>query len=151
MSSRKVIITLVGTNQAKEGFKFLHRGSTDKCEGCQYVHVCSLNLEPGRIFRVVGIRDKTLYCRLSEENMRVVEVVESEVEGTVHSKQAIEGATVLFQPLDCRVEDCENSQLCFPKGLIRGDRCEVAAVIGRLRCLQSLPLVKVLLQRVPAS
>ena len=151
MSSRKVIITLVGTNQAKEGFKFLHRGSTDKCEGCEYVHVCSLNLQPGRIFRVVGIRDKTLYCRLSEEHMRVVEVVESETEGTVHSKQAMEGATVLFQPVECSLEDCENLELCLPKGLVRGDRCEIAAVIGRLRCLQSLPLVKVLLRRVPAS
>jgi len=151
MSLRKVIITLVGTNQAKEGFRFIHRGSTDKCEGCEYLHVCSLNLEPGRIFTVVGIRDKTLYCRLSEENMRVVEVVESEIEGAIHSKQAIEGATVLFQPSDCPMEDCENFQLCFPKGLLRGDRCEIAAVTGRLRCLQSLPLMRVLLRRVPIS
>ncbi|MFQ6094835.1 MAG: UPF0179 family protein [Candidatus Bathyarchaeia archaeon] len=150
-SQRKVTITLVGLNQAKEGFTFIHRGPTPKCGGCEYLHVCVRNLESGRIYKVVGLRDKTLYCPLSEEDMRVVEVVESEIEGAIPSKQAMEGAMILFQPEECDVEDCKNFEFCFPKGLLNGDRCEIVGVTGSLQCPRGLPLVRVLLRRVPVS
>ena len=150
-SQKKVTITLVGLNQAEEGFTFIHRGSAPECVECEYLHVCSQNLEPERIYRVVGLRDKILYCRLVGENMRPVEVVESEIEGAIPSRQAMEGATIVFHPQECDVEDCENFEFCFPKGLLERDRCEIVEVTGSLLCSQGLPLARVLLRRVPAS
>jgi len=150
-SQKKQLITLVGFSQAKKGYMFIHRGASPKCEGCEYIRVCVENLEPGRVYKVVGLREKTLYCKLAGENVRVVEVVESEIEAAIPSKLAIEGATILFQPQECDVEDCENFELCIPKGLLKGDRCEIVKVTGSLRCPQNSPLAKVLLRRVPAS
>ncbi|OYT44000.1 hypothetical protein B6U84_04970 [Candidatus Bathyarchaeota archaeon ex4484_40] len=76
---RRPIITLIGPGQAKLGMRFLHKGGTPKCEGCQYRRVCIENLEPGRIYKIVGVREKTLFCEAYGMEMVVVEVTESEV------------------------------------------------------------------------
>jgi len=147
----KKSFTLVSLNQAKEGFTFLHKGSSPKCDGCKYFLICVKNLETGRVYRVTGLRDKKMRCELADTDMMVVEVVESEIEAAVLCKQAIEGAIILFQTRECSVEDCENLTRCSPRGLLNGDRCEVVKVTGSLRCAQGLPLAGVVLQRVQAS
>lgn len=151
MSQRKTLITLVSLKHAVEGFTFLHRASAPKCEGCEYLRVCVENLEPGRVYRVTGLREKTVPCGLAEADMRVVEVVESEIETAIPSKQAIEGAVISFQTQECNMEDCQNLEICFPKGLLKGDRCEIVKVSGSLQCLQGFPLARAFLRRVPFS
>jgi len=151
MPQKRSLITLVSVKQAKEGFTFLHNGPAPKCEGCRYFHVCVQNLVPGRIYRVVGLRDKTVQCELTETDMMVVEVVESEIETAIQSKQAIEGALISFQKQECRMGDCENLELCSPKGLFDRDRCEIVKVTGSVQCPQGLPLARVLLRWAPAS
>lgn len=151
MSPKKPLITLVGSKQAKEGFTFLHRGSAPKCEGCKYFHVCVKNLEAGRVYGVVGLREKEIRCGLAETDMRVVEVVESRIESAIPSRKAIEGAIILFQLRESCVEDCVNLKLCSPEGLYGGDRCEIVEITGSLQCPRGFPLVRVFLRRVPAS
>ena len=151
MSEKKVLVTLVSINQAKEGFTFLHKGAAPKCEQCEYFHVCVKNLEPGRVYRVVGLREKRVQCESAETDMIVVEVIESEIEGAIPSKQAMEGAVMFFQTGECHKEGCENLDLCFPKGLLNGDRCQEVKITGNLRCPQGLSLTKVVLQRAPVS
>ena len=151
MSEKKVLVTLVSINQAKEGFTFLHKGAAPKCEQCEYFRACVRNLEPERVYRVVGLREKRVQCELAETDMMVVEAVESEIEAPVPSKQAIEGAIILFQKTECRMEDCESSEFCSPKGLLDGDRCQIVKITGNLQCPQGLSLARVVLQRVPAS
>ncbi|MCD6465130.1 UPF0179 family protein, partial [Candidatus Bathyarchaeota archaeon] len=76
MSENKVIITLVSVGQAKIGSLFIHRGAGTKCSECKYFNICVKNLEPNRIYKIVGLRNKILRCDLYEIDMRVVEVVE---------------------------------------------------------------------------
>jgi len=71
------IITMVGVKQARKGFEFLHESPSEKCEKCKYYRVCIGNLEAGRVYRIVGLREKTFPCPLHEGGVRVVEVVES--------------------------------------------------------------------------
>jgi len=151
MSQRKTLITLVSLKQAVKGFTFLHMASAPKCEGCKYIDVCVRNLEPGRVYRVTGVRGKTVECGLAEAEMKVVEVVECETETAIPSKQAIEGAIILFQTPECTADDCVNLEICFPKGLLKDDRCKIAKINGNFHCRQGVPLVRVVLLRIPAS
>ncbi len=151
MKEEKKIVTLIGVGQAVVGKEFIHNGSGSKCEACKYFQVCVKNLEPERIYRVVKVRENVLSCNLYKINMQAVEVVEAEVSVAVSSKQAIQNAIMTLRMPECGGQDCENYDLCFPRGLKRGDRCEIVAVGESLKCSQGSSLVKVLLRRVPAS
>lgn len=148
---QKTFITLVSNSQAKEGFIFIHKGSASKCEGCKYFHVCVKNLETGRIYKVLRLREKRVQCELAETGMTVVEVAECEVEAAVLSKQAIEGVIISYQRRNCQAQDCEFLEQCSPKGLLDGDRCEVVKVSESGHCLLGFPLVKASLRRVLVS
>lgn len=148
---RKPIVTLVSIGQARVGTTFLHRGAGTKCENCIYFQVCVKNLEPERVYKIVKVRDKTLPCRQYDAEMQVVEVLDAEIPAAIPAKQAIEGAVIMFQVPDCSQESCENCEICFPKGLRAGDRCEVLNVTESLRCSEAFLLKKVSLRRVPVS
>lgn len=148
---RKPIVTLVSTGQARVGTIFFHRGPGSKCESCQYFQACVKNLEPGRVYKIVKLRDKTLPCGQYETEMQVVEVLDGEIPSAIPAKQAIEGAVITFQMVDCREETCNNCELCFPKGLKAGDRCEVQNATETLPCSEGFLLKKVSLRRVPVS
>lgn len=151
MVKAKTIITLLGVGQAKIGEIFIHKGPGSKCSECKYFNVCVKNLEGGRLYKVVNVRDRILKCEPYDLEMRVVEVVEAEVPAAVSSKQAIEGAVLIFHPQKCDEQDCENLTLCSPEYLRDNDRCEVIAVHESLKCSRGFQLKKVLLRRVPSS
>lgn len=145
------IVTMLSVSQAKVGETFIYRGYGQKCPGCKYFRVCAENLNEGRVYKVINMRKRTFRCEAYDVEMRVVDVVEAEIEAAVPSKQAIEGIILTFHPQDCSNELCENYMLCSPIGLIENDRCEVVRVHGRISCSRGLQLVKVLLRRVPSS
>lgn len=145
---KRQIITLIGPGQARLGVRFIHKGGSPQCEGCQYRKVCIDNLEPGRIYKIVGVRDKTLFCDAYGMEMVVVEVSESEVEAAIPSGFAIEGAIISFQTPECAERDCESYGLCFPEGLKGGDRVQIVEVNGNLHCRLKIPLRRVRLLRV---
>ncbi|MEM1507212.1 MAG: UPF0179 family protein [Candidatus Bathyarchaeia archaeon] len=147
----KPIITLVGVGQARVGELFVHKGFSAKCRECRYLNVCVKNLECGRIYRVVGLRDKVLKCEAYDIEMRVVEVVEAEVLAAIPSKQAIVGALITFHPQECDKQGCESYEFCSPEYLKDGDRCEIVEVYGAIGCPKDLQLRKVLLRRAPPS
>jgi uncharacterized protein (UPF0179 family) len=149
--NRRTIITLVGIGQAKVGESFIYRGPSLKCGECKYFNVCAKNLERGRIYRIVNLRDKVLACEMHNLEMRVVEVVEAEIEAAVTPKQAIEGVVFSFHPQECTEEGCENIKLCLPENLKNNDRCMIIKVYGSIRCPRGLQLMRVLLVRVPPS
>jgi uncharacterized protein (UPF0179 family) len=149
MTKPKMIVTLVSAGQAKAGFSFIHRGAGAKCSECKYFSVCVKNLENNRIYKIVNVRNKILKCELYDVDMRVVEVVESEVPAAITLKQSIEGAIITFHPQKCSGQDCENIALCSPEGLRDGDRCEVMEVSDKIKCPIGLQLRKALLRRTP--
>ncbi|RJS76762.1 UPF0179 family protein [Candidatus Bathyarchaeota archaeon] len=147
---KKRIVTLVGKGQAKPGTVFIHRGPGLKCNDCKYAQVCVKNVESGRVYKVVKTRNKTLPCSQYEMEMKVVEVVDAEIQSSLPAKQAIPGAIVTFQTPECEEEECENYEICFPVGLKPGDRCEVLEVTGNLQCPEKFPRKKVVLRLAPA-
>jgi len=151
LHQKRVIVTLVGKGQAKVGEVFIHRGPGSKCVECEYSQVCVENVKPGRVYEIVKVRDRTLFCRQYEMEMRVVEVVNAKIPSAIPAKQAIPGVIITFRTPICEEEKCTYYDLCFPEGLKSGDRCEVLEVIQSVQCPLGSPRKKVLLRLVSAS
>ncbi|MFQ6080949.1 MAG: UPF0179 family protein [Candidatus Bathyarchaeia archaeon] len=151
MVQERSVITLVGVRQAKEGFVFIHQGPSSGCEDCEYYQVCIKNLETGRVYKVVRLREKVFPCKLHEAGVRVVEVVESDILAALPLKLAIEGAVVTFRKAECDIHACEHYELCVPRGLVNGDHCTVLEVGENVACSKGLSLVKAVLRRLPSS
>lgn len=99
----------------------------------------------GRVYEIVGLRERTFPCKLHEDGVRVVEVVGGDVPAAVPSRVALEGALITFQPQKCESLPCEYSELCEPVGLRDGDRCKVLEVDEKIKCKRGLSLLRVLL------
>ncbi len=151
MNKVKRIVTLVGAGQARIGERFIHKGSGSKCSECRYYSICVGNLESGRVYKIVNVRNKILRCEVYDLDMRVVEVTEAEVPAALASKQAIKGAVLTFHPQNCDEQNCGNIMLCSPGCLKDDDRCEVIEVYESLQCPKGFQLRRVLLRRVSPS
>jgi uncharacterized protein (UPF0179 family) len=148
MTKEKKLITLLGTRQAKLGFTFVHEGVLKKCKECDFFSVCMENLEKGRIYKVIKIREKTLPCKVHENGTRVVEVIENDVEASLHERQALNGCVITFQPQECREDHCENIKKCRPYGLKQNDKCKVVKVREKITCPLNRKLFSVVLHRL---
>lgn len=126
-------LTLVGSMQAKIGFKFVHNGSAEPCNSCQLRKVCIENLEPGRVYEVVNVREMVHPCMLHENGVKAVEVTFSSVPVALEPKQAVKGATIIYKYIDC-TSDCPNIDLCRPSALRPGDRCIIEEINGNIDC-----------------
>ena len=146
--NEKRIITLVGKSHAKIGNLFIYRGPGSKCRECEYSKVCIGNVKPSRIYKIVRIRDRVLFCKQYGIDMQVVEVVNAEIPVAIPSIQAIPGAVITFKTPECDREECAYYELCFPEGLKSGDRCIVSDVTQSVPCPLGVPRKKVLLQLV---
>ena len=149
--SQNKIITLVSKDKAQVGYTFLYNGPSSSCEGCERYQVCIKNLEEGRVYRVLKVRKRGFPCRLHEEGVVVVEVIESEVPAAIQTKLAIEGAVIPFESLECNDLFCKAYNLCVPVGLKEGDRCKIIEVKGTVKCPRGLRLTEVSLQRLLSS
>jgi uncharacterized protein (UPF0179 family) len=150
LSSRR-IVTLIGSGQAKLGTIFIHKGPGSKCLDCDYFKVCVQNVESGRVYEIVGVRNKFLPCSQYETEMRVVEVADAKIPSSLPIKQAIHDAVVVFQAPECRNEECESHELCFPLGLKAGDRCEILEVTETFQCPFETSRKRVVLRLAPTS
>ena len=140
-------VTLIDKRVAKEGYAFIHYGAAEECGGCRLSRVCVENLEPGRRYRIVAVREQTHACALCGE-AAVVEVEEAVVEAGMEKRRALIGATLAFSPVNCEKLLCENYVYCVPEGLRAGDQVVVVQTGKKLRCERGLALVRVALQRV---
>ena len=151
LRQKRIIVTLVGKGQAKVGKVFIHRGPGSKCAECKYSQVCVENVKPGRVYEIVKVRDKTLFCEQYEMEMRVVEVVNAKIPAATSAKQAIPGAVITFRTPRCEEEKCVFHDICFPEGLKSGDRCVVLEVIQNVQCPLDFPRKKTVIQLVSTS
>jgi uncharacterized protein (UPF0179 family) len=143
----KKTITLVGLKQAKMGFSFLHESTLEECKGCEFFQVCIANLKLGRVYKVIKIKDKIFPCRIHEEGVRVVEVIEPNIESDIDTRLAFPSSIITFQPQECNEVSCNNYGKCVPQGLQGGDKCKILSVKGQVKCPLNRSLVLVLLQR----
>ena len=151
LNQKGTIVTLVGKGQAEVGKAFIHRGPGSKCVNCKYYKVCVENVESGRVYEIIKIRDKTLFCEQYEIEMQVVEVVNAKITAATSAKQAIPGAVITFRTPRCEEEKCVFHDICFPEGLKSGDRCVVLEVIQNVQCPLGFPRKKTVLQLVSTS
>ncbi|MCW3135683.1 MAG: UPF0179 family protein [Canidatus Methanoxibalbensis ujae] len=142
-------VTLVGAPFAKEGMEFIFFGGTRKCEECRLKDTC-LNLEPGRKYRVLHVREGFKHeCALHDGGVCVVEVEEAEIEAALEARKALEGSKIRFELPKCEEYDCNLRDLCFPAGLNDGEKCTVLKVIDETETCpkKGVFMKKVLLRR----
>jgi hypothetical protein len=130
MSEATVQITLIGTKLATIGMEFIFNGPTPECEACKIRNTC-MNLEPGRRYRVLGMRGDLLHeCPIHEEGVRAVEVTESPIIAALDARRAFAGSKIIFEPFHCDEHSCRMYEICHPIGLKEGDRCTIVEVVG---------------------
>jgi len=140
-------ITVVGVDQARFGYTFLFQGPASICRNCDIYNVCVENLESSRIYRIIDVGKKRLFCKLLQEEGFVVEVEESPVEVCLDRRLAIRDAIITFNPPTCGSAECGNYEKCTPAGLVAGDRCKVIESGQVVQCPERLELVQAWLLR----
>ncbi len=125
-------ITLVGEKLAKPGVEFIYYGPAEPCKTCRLARVCVGNLEPGRRYKVVRVRNIEHSCPIHEGKVRVVEVVEPAIALAIDPRLAIVGSKVKLRLTVCN--DPEKESLFSPEGLFEGDTVKILEVIGDVEC-----------------
>ena len=151
VNKEKSKITIVGWNQAKEGFRFLHEGPLKECEDCNLFNVCMMNLEPKRVYEVIEVREKEFPCKFHEKGARVVRVVESDYKVAIERKYSFPGGIITYKPQDCKEASCDNYVKCAPLGLKKGDRGKLMELLGPIQCPLEHPLILVVFHRMAES
>ena len=124
------MITLIGNNLAEKGLEFMHYGATSQCENCRFKATCIDSLEGGRMYRIREVKDTEHPCTVHEGGkVKVVDVEKAVIKAAIDSKRAFEGSNIVFSPPDCEKE-CPLSELCFPEGLYREDKCKISKNMG---------------------
>lgn len=133
------LITLVGKKLAKVGNEFIYVGITQKCRNCRLKTVCS-NLQEGRTYKIVKIRDKSHDCDLHEEGVIAVEVEKMPAVVNVKSEEA-EATAVNHHKINCDDTFCKEYEACVPP--IKEKEYKILKVIGDVKCPKGYKLRKV--------
>lgn len=142
------MITLIGKDIAKEGTSFVFYGPAEECLSCRFKSSCVDSLEVGRKYNIVEVRDVEQKCPIHDEGKVKVVIVEN-AESTIltNPKRVFEGSKFAFKSLDCDNEDCDYRDLCFPEGLIEGDKCVFIKDLGKFKdCEKDFPLTKAIVK-----
>ena len=108
--------TFIYRGLAKVGYSFIYEGSASACSGCEYFKVCHGKLKRSVAYRVSEVRDKKVSCALVGEAV-LVRVEPCEIEAALDAKRMVEGAIILFKPIDCGKLSCSHFNLCSPIAL----------------------------------
>jgi uncharacterized protein (UPF0179 family) len=127
-----MVITLVGEKLAKPGLEFIYYGPAEPCKSCRLARVCVGNLEPGRRYKIVRVRNIEHSCPLHEGKVRVVEVVEPEIEILMDPRITIVGSKTTLRFVDC--DDPEKADLVAPEGLFEGDQVKILEILDDVEC-----------------
>ncbi len=136
-----MVVTLIGSKLAKEGLEFVYLGITKKCRSCKLKTVCS-NLEPGRRYRIVKVRDKKHKCGLHGEVI-AVEVEKLPITVNIRREQA-EATAVAFSPITCDFKWCREYENCNPD--IPEREYRIVEVVGDVHCPKGYELKKVMIE-----
>jgi len=145
------MITLIGEYLAEVGLSFIFDGSAEVCESCRFKASCGDSLEKGRKYTITKVKNITQKCDIHDGGtVKAVEVELSDIEALIDSKKAFEGSNISYDPPDCDI-DRVNSHLCFPEGLIKGDKCIIVKNLGKNNsdCARGFNLTKVVLRLHP--
>ncbi len=125
-------VTLIGSKLSNLGQEFIYKGKTEECEECDLESSC-LNLEEGRKYRVVGLRNnRERDCYIHDSGVLPVEVVQSPIIIALPSDKAYEGSEVEFNSINCDKRECQMYRVCNPEGVEEGEKIKITEIIGDL-------------------
>ncbi len=139
-------LTLVDSKLAEVGYEFVNYGEADECRTCKLAKAC-LNLESGKKYRVINVRDKEHDCRIAGR-ATVVEVEECDMAAAIPRKKVYPGSKIAFEPVSCDNILCRNMKYCKPEGIESGDACKIIDSLGKIKCEKGRDLVLVSLRRL---
>ena len=120
-------ITVIGARLAKPGETFFFLGETEECKKCNIRGTC-LNLDSGRKYQIVSIRNNNLLtCALHDGGVLVIVVENAPIEAYIDAKKAVSGVKIVYDPIR-QNEENDDKELFAPKGLMKGDKCIVKEV-----------------------
>lgn len=143
LSKDETVITLINSNIAKNGYKFIFEKPSGICFTCNLKKVCIERLKQGRIYEIIKVRDKRHFCKLLNAFVSVVEVKLSPIELFIERKIALEGVIVSYNPIECKM-NCLNKSLCTPLGLFKNDKIKIEKILYHVKCQSGKNLTKVL-------
>ena len=130
---KKKSITIVGKNQAREGYVFMYSGPMPECKACKVKNICFC-LSPGQTYKVTGVRDKTHACDVFSEGGQVVEVDISPSTIAIDGKKAIKGSVVTLKETKCKRIACPHYKACTMIGSKKGDKMKIVSVGEKVDC-----------------
>lgn len=139
-------LTIVDSKLALVGYEFINYGEANECKTCNLAKAC-LNLERGKKYRVIGVRDKEHECRIAGR-ATVVEVEECDMAAAIDRRKVYPGSKIKFEPVACANILCKNMKHCKPEGIERGDACKILDSVGKIKCEEGRDLVLVGLKRL---
>ncbi|MHC1591581.1 MAG: UPF0179 family protein [Candidatus Helarchaeales archaeon] len=144
------IITMLYSKLARVGYQFQHLGEPKECSQCKLYFACIKNLKKGSIYEVIEVRQKTHYCALINDTVKVVKVKELPIETYIEAPTAFEGAIITFHPKECSFEECPYREICFDSRLVKNQKYKILEVLGqeKIECQQGLKLRKVKLKPI---
>jgi uncharacterized protein (UPF0179 family) len=138
-----IIVTVVNSEVAKKGYKFIFEKNNLHCAECILKKICINKLEQGRVYEIVNIRDKEHFCKLLNGKVYIVEVKLAPIELFLECKFGVEGITITYTPINCPTP-CTNIMYCKPLGVFKNDKIKIEKVLGLVYCKDGRDLVKVL-------
>jgi len=142
-SKGNIILTVVNSEIARRGYKFIFEKNNLQCTGCILKKICIDKLERGRVYEIVNVRDKEHFCKLLNGKVSIVEVKLASIELFIERKNAIEGVTIRYNPINC-LTPCANIMYCKPSGLFKDDKIKIEKILGPIYCTGGKDLVKVI-------
>jgi uncharacterized protein (UPF0179 family) len=128
MAETKPKVTLIGKELAKNGLEFIYEGTIDDCGSCRLSKACN-NLKKGRRYRIVGVRPTEHSCAVHLNGACSVEVVDSPIPVLINADMAIKNTRIRYE-FSCNKTECQNYGLCYPPGIIEGEKYVVIEVLG---------------------
>lgn len=139
-------LTLIDLKAAKEGYEFVNYGEADECKECKLAKAC-LNLESGRKYRVISVRDNEHDCAVTGK-AKVVEVEECDINAALPKKIVFPGSKIHFEPVKCSNILCRSMKHCRPEGIDKGVAYKIKDSVGKIKCEEGLDLVLISMRRI---
>ncbi len=132
---------------AHVGERFVFNGPVNECYNCRLFLVCTgnPNLEVGRVYEILNVRNLKHDCLISEDGVVTVEVSESQITLMIQAKYAIEGLVITYQPVQSEPQVAE---LFRPEGLKPGDKIKIVKVWKEKQTYNNETFIKVTVERV---
>lgn len=143
-------ISLLGPLQANAGERFIFLGPNEgpgaACEPCKLKGAC-FNLEPGEVYDVKAVRDKTHPCYLHEGGIvHVVEVERAAQSVIVPARGLTDGQSLVYPERECEFRGCPFWRKCVGAPLRPGYAYKVVQVGETVACPLGYALRRATLQ-----